>query len=188
MSENPTGAQRPGDERREPVTPGEPHDEQPSEQPSDRHTEPHGTAGPGEEPPTAPLATGATTPLPTTEGPTTPLAAGATTPMPPAEPAPATTDAARGPRVGHDGTAQGEGAASAAPVWSAATVADQEEPRRTRTGTVVLGIVLVLIGVGAIVTAIGYRLDLQLAIAVLLVVAAVGLLVTPLLQRGDRAR
>ncbi len=71
------------------------------------------------------------------------------------------------------------------PVWSAATLSERSEepPRRIRTGTLVFGILIALIGLGAIVTGLGFRLDLQLALAALLVVAAVILLASPLLQR-----
>ncbi|GAA4417501.1 hypothetical protein GCM10023169_06050 [Georgenia halophila] len=131
-----------------------------------------------ETPPTQPLAGGHEPPPPGVGDEAWIAAAPA-----PGEPAPGSADQ---PATRAEAPSAASAGTPSAPVWSAATVAEETPvpPRRTRTGTLVLGIVLALIGVGAIVTGLGYQLDLQLALAALLVVAAVVLLVTPLVQRG----
>lgn len=73
--------------------------------------------------------------------------------------------------------------AEAPPVWSART-APVERPRGPRSGTLILGLVLAVCGAAAVVVALGYRIDLQLTLIALLLLAAVTLLLTPLLRRG----
>ncbi|MPV87419.1 hypothetical protein GB882_01970 [Georgenia ruanii] len=73
--------------------------------------------------------------------------------------------------------------AGAPPVWSART-APVERPRGPRSGTLILGLVLAVCGAAAVVVALGYRIDLQLTLIGLLLLAAVTLLLTPLLRRG----
>ncbi|KAE8762068.1 hypothetical protein GB883_21285 [Georgenia thermotolerans] len=76
---------------------------------------------------------------------------------------------------------------AAPPVWSAHS-APVERPRGPRSGTLILGLVLAVCGAAAVVVALGYRIDLQLTLIALLLLAAVTLLLTPLLRRGrDRA-
>ncbi|MFD1506639.1 hypothetical protein FE374_15365 [Georgenia yuyongxinii] len=70
----------------------------------------------------------------------------------------------------------------APPVWSAAT-APAPRPRGPRSGTLILGLVLTVCGVAAILVALGFRIDLQLALIGLLVLAALTLLLTPLLRK-----
>lgn len=71
------------------------------------------------------------------------------------------------------------------PVWSASTGAPPPPapPRGARTGTLVLGLILLLCGVGAIAVALGMTIDVQLAFIGVLVLAALLLLLVPLLQR-----
>ncbi|MEE6280713.1 hypothetical protein [Georgenia sunbinii] len=54
-----------------------------------------------------------------------------------------------------------------------------------RTGTIVWGAVLAMLGLGCLAVGLGLSLDLQLSLIVLLVVAGVGLLVKALLPRND---
>jgi hypothetical protein len=70
----------------------------------------------------------------------------------------------------------------APPVWSAAT-APAPRPRGPRSGTLILGLVLAVCGVAAVLVALGFRIDLQLALIGLLVLAALTLLLTPLLRK-----
>ncbi|WP_448073335.1 hypothetical protein [Georgenia yuyongxinii] len=72
--------------------------------------------------------------------------------------------------------------AAAPPVWSAATVT-AARPRGPRSGTLVLGLVLTVSGVAAVLVALGFRIDLQLALIGLLVLAALTLLLSPLLRK-----
>ncbi|HLT85763.1 MAG TPA: hypothetical protein VKZ83_16130 [Phototrophicaceae bacterium] len=61
------------------------------------------------------------------------------------------------------------------------------EPRRTgpRVGTIVWGVILLLLGLGAIGVGAGMTIDLQAALIGLLALAGVGLLVKALVSRGD---
>ena len=59
-----------------------------------------------------------------------------------------------------------------------------DEPSGPRTGTIVWGVVLAMLGLGAFAIGLGLRLDLQLSLIVLLGVAGVGLLVKALLPRN----
>ena len=79
-------------------------------------------------------------------------------------------------------------AAPAGQVWSAATAPPEARPGGPRTGTMVLGLVLAICGATAVAVGLGYTIDLQLAFIGLLVVAAVTLLLVPVLQRSRRRR
>lgn len=112
-----------------------------------------------------------------------PEAAGTSGTLPPAAGEPTEPLAAQAPTSLLEGDAPP--AQEDPPVWSAATAAGREPvtARRTRVSTLVLGLILTMIGLGAVLTGLGYRLDLQLSLAVLLVVAAVALLVTAVTRR-----
>lgn len=75
-----------------------------------------------------------------------------------------------------------------------APVPDQEPaaPRAsrppTRVGGVVWGLIVVLLGVGVLLVAAGYTIDVQLASIVLLIAAGVGLIVGPVVQSLRRGR
>ncbi|HLV04600.1 hypothetical protein [uncultured Georgenia sp.] len=60
-------------------------------------------------------------------------------------------------------------------------------PQRTgpRVGTIVWGIILVLLGLGVVGVGLGLTIDLQAALIALLVLAGVGLLVKALVGRDD---
>ena len=55
-----------------------------------------------------------------------------------------------------------------------------------RTGTIVWGVILALLGLGIIGIGLGLRVDLQLALIVLLAVAGVGLLLKAVLPSRPR--
>lgn len=57
-----------------------------------------------------------------------------------------------------------------------------------RTGTIVWGVILTLLGLGVIGVGLGLRVDLQLALIVLLAVAGVGLLLKAVLPNQSRER
>lgn len=78
--------------------------------------------------------------------------------------------------------------AGSPPVWSAATAPQHPGSRGPRAGTIVLGLVLVLCGLAAGAVALGYTLDLQLGLIILLAIAGLGLLAVPLLSRGRAGR
>jgi len=75
-----------------------------------------------------------------------------------------------------------------------ATAPQPPEPPRTgsrptvRVGTVVWGLIVALIGVGVLLVAAGYTVDVQLAAIVLLIAAGVGLILGPLVQGLRRGR
>ena len=57
-----------------------------------------------------------------------------------------------------------------------------------RVGTVVGGLIVVLLGAGVLLVAAGYTVDVQLAAIVLLIAAGVGLILGPLVQGLRRGR
>ncbi|GIG39085.1 hypothetical protein [Cellulomonas phragmiteti] len=57
-----------------------------------------------------------------------------------------------------------------------------------RVGTVAWGLIVVLVGVGVLIVAAGYTIDVQLAAIVLLIAAGVALIVGPLVQGLRRGR
>lgn len=57
-----------------------------------------------------------------------------------------------------------------------------------RPAGVVWGLIVVLLGVGVLLVAAGYTIDVQLAAIVLLIAAGVGLIVGPLVQAVRRGR
>ena len=57
-----------------------------------------------------------------------------------------------------------------------------------RVGTVVWGLIVALVGVGVLLVAAGYTIDVQLAAIVLLIAAGVGLILGPLVQSLRRHR
>ncbi|WP_136519238.1 hypothetical protein [Cellulomonas telluris] len=65
---------------------------------------------------------------------------------------------------------------------------DATEARRdrVRVGTVVWGVVIALLGVGVLLVAAGYTIDLELAAIGLLVLAGLGLIVGPLVASARR--
>jgi len=62
--------------------------------------------------------------------------------------------------------------------------------RRTgvRVGTVVWGLIVALVGLGVVLVAAGYTIDVQLAAIVLLIAGGAGLILGPLLQGVRRSR
>ncbi|WP_413452207.1 hypothetical protein AA0Y32_11980 [Georgenia phoenicis] len=58
-------------------------------------------------------------------------------------------------------------------------------PSGPRVGTVVWGIILLLLGLGVLAVGAGVTVDLQAALIALLALAGVGLLVKALLSRSD---
>ncbi|MFH5822154.1 hypothetical protein [Georgenia sp. AZ-5] len=74
-------------------------------------------------------------------------------------------------------------------VWSASTAPLVERPRGPRSGTLVLGLVLVVLGAVAVLVALGYSLDMQLVLIALLLLAALTLLGVALVRgRASRRR
>ncbi|ROR73625.1 hypothetical protein [Bogoriella caseilytica] len=69
-------------------------------------------------------------------------------------------------------------------VWSAANTTPPPVARRVRSGTLVFGIIMTLIGLWAIAAGFGLRLDAQLGTAAILVAAAFGLLIAGLTRRS----
>ena len=67
---------------------------------------------------------------------------------------------------------------------------DRAPARRpvVRAGTVVWGLIVALVGVGVLLVAAGYTIDVQLAAIVLLIAAGVGLILGPLVQSLRRHR
>lgn len=59
------------------------------------------------------------------------------------------------------------------------------QPRPPRVGTIVWGIILVLLGLGVTGVGLGLTIDLQAALIALLALAGIGLLVKALVGRGD---
>lgn len=57
-----------------------------------------------------------------------------------------------------------------------------------RVGTVVWGLIVVLLGTGVLLVAAGYTIDVQLAAIVLLIAAGAGLILGPLVQTLRRGR
>jgi len=57
-----------------------------------------------------------------------------------------------------------------------------------RVGAVVWGLIVALVGVGVLLVAAGYTIDVQLASIVLLIAAGVGLILGPLVQGLRRGR
>ncbi|MBO3088560.1 hypothetical protein [Cellulomonas dongxiuzhuiae] len=57
-----------------------------------------------------------------------------------------------------------------------------------RVGTVVWGLIVALVGVGVLLVAAGYTIDVQLAAIVLLIAGGLGLILGPLLQGLRRSR
>jgi hypothetical protein len=106
----------------------------------------------------------------------------ASSPTPPRDTAPASSPASRGPR--ETGTEQ----ARPGLYGDGSTVPAQPETTGPRTGTVVGGLVLVLLGLGVAAVGAGATLDLQAALIVLLFVAGAALLVGAALgsRRGRR--
>ena len=58
----------------------------------------------------------------------------------------------------------------------------------TRVGGVVWGLIVTALGVGVLLVAAGYRIDVELAAIVLLIAAGVGLIVGPVVQSLRRGR
>ena len=64
-------------------------------------------------------------------------------------------------------------------------MSDHHTTRGPRVGTIVWGIILVLLGLGVLAVGAGLTIDLQAAAIGLLALAGVGLLVKALVARGD---
>ncbi len=65
---------------------------------------------------------------------------------------------------------------------------NETAPATPRTGTVVSGLILILLGAGIAAIGLGFRLDLQVALIVLLLVGGVGVLLGAFLgaRRSER--
>lgn len=74
------------------------------------------------------------------------------------------------------------------PQDGAADGARPEHRPGVRVGTVVWGLIVGLVGVGVLLVAAGYTIDVQLAAIVLLIAAGVGLILGPLVQGMRRSR
>ncbi|QGQ18732.1 hypothetical protein GC089_05060 [Cellulomonas sp. JZ18] len=105
---------------------------------------------------------------------TRPLPVGETQPLPLDETRPLPTDAGTAAARDADGPDGDEDAA------------DGTRRDRVRVGTVVWGVVIALLGVGVLLVAAGYTIDLELAAIGLLVLAGLGLIVGPLLASARR--
>lgn len=67
-------------------------------------------------------------------------------------------------------------------------VTPERAPRRAvRIGTVVWGLVVAAVGAGVLAVVAGYRVDVQLAAIVLLIVGGLGLILGPLVQGARRS-
>ncbi|UZN02136.1 hypothetical protein [Cellulomonas sp. S1-8] len=71
---------------------------------------------------------------------------------------------------------------------STAELPGHEHRPGVRVGTVVWGLIVVLLGAGVLLVAAGYTIDVQLAAIVLLIAAGLGLIAGPLVQGLRRGR
>ena len=66
--------------------------------------------------------------------------------------------------------------------------AQQRAPRRAvRIGTIVWGLIVAVVGAGVLTVVAGYRVDVQLAAIVLLIVGGLGIILGPLVQGARRS-
>ena len=64
----------------------------------------------------------------------------------------------------------------------------QRAPRRAvRVGTIVWGLIVAAVGAGVLTVVAGYRVDVQLAAIVLLIVGGLGIILGPLVQGARRS-
>ncbi|SFJ82325.1 hypothetical protein [Cellulomonas sp. KH9] len=84
--------------------------------------------------------------------------------------------------------ATGQGAPGQGAGQGAAPDAERGRRPPVRVGGVVWGLIVVLVGVGVLLVAAGYTIDVQLAAIVLLIAAGVGLIVGPVVQSLRRGR